>query len=98
MIDIITNNDLSKINNTATVVFSASWCESCHKLLSQLGPLSDAINTKVYNVDVDDNEELADRYQIKSLPCTILFRDGKEKARFENNTFLNEIVEAARVM
>lgn len=98
MIDIITNNDLSKISDKATVVFSASWCESCHKLLDQLEPLSDAINTKVYNVDVDDNEELAERYQIKSLPCTILFKNGKENIRFENNTFLNEIVEAARVM
>lgn len=98
MIEVITNNDMSKIGNNATVVFSASWCESCHKLLSHLDPLSDAINTKVYNIDVDDNEELAEKYQIKSLPCTILFKDGKENLRFGNSTFLNEIVEAARSM
>lgn len=96
MIEIIKDNDLSKIGNKAAVVFSADWCESCHALLNRLEPLSGALPIKIYNADVDANEELAAKYAIKSLPCTILFEDGEACIRLGNNVFLNEIIETIR--
>lgn len=96
MIEQIKDNDLSKIYHKAAVVFSASWCDSCHKLLDMLEPISDAFDTKIYNADVDINDEISTKYGIKSLPCTVLFKDGEEHIRLGNNVFLNDIVDAIR--
>lgn len=58
------------------VDFYADWCGPC-KMLS---PIMDTIsNTNVvYKVNVDEEESLAREYGVMSIPCVILFKDGKE--------------------
>lgn len=98
MIETIKDNDLSKIYPKAAVVFSASWCDSCHHMLQMLEPISDSFSAKMYNVDVDDNEKLSEEFGIKSLPCVVLFKNGKEYTRYGNNVYLNEIVHGIKSM
>ena len=61
------------------VDFYAPWCGPC-KMLS---PIMDEIANEqsVFKVNVDSNLELASEYGIMSIPCVILFKDGKEYVR-----------------
>lgn len=95
MIEKISNNDLSSMKEGADVaiIFSATWCQSCHELLDHIEPLSALFQGKLFNADVDDNEELAEKYNIKTLPCTLILNGGTIKDRFENNTKFSELME-----
>ena len=61
------------------VDFYADWCGPC----KMLGPVMDEIseNNTVYKVNVDEEGELASKYGVMSIPCVILFKDGKELSR-----------------
>lgn len=97
MINKITANDMSEaIKNNGTIIFSAEWCSTCHSLLQRLEPVSGVLNVKIYNADVDENEELSVQYHIKTLPCIIIFRDGKVVERFDNNINLQDLIDKIR--
>lgn len=61
------------------VDFWASWCGPCRALgpvVEQVGAeMSDKLT--VYKCNVDEEEELATRFHIVSIPTLILFKDGK---------------------
>ena len=64
------------------VDFNATWCGPCRMQGPVLEELAGEINNcKIVSVDVDDNEEIASKYGISSIPCLILFKDGKEVSR-----------------
>lgn len=61
------------------VDFWAPWCGPC-KMLS---PVIDEVSAeyegkaKVFKVNTDTNMSLSNQYQVTSVPCLILFKDGK---------------------
>jgi thioredoxin 1 len=57
------------------VTFWAQWCAPCRRLSGML-PQMAAENQKVkfMKVDVDDNPELAEKYEITGIPNVRLFR------------------------
>lgn len=65
------------------VDFWATWCGPCKLIAPILGELSVELAGKVKfaNVDVDKAEPLARKFNIDSIPCLILFKDGKEVDR-----------------
>ena len=74
----IKNNDLDGfIEEGVTLVdFSATWCAPCRALKPTLKKLSDA-GRKVCIVDVGDNQELATKYNVGSIPALLFFKDGE---------------------
>ena len=62
--------------------FYADWCGPC----KMFAPTMDEFKAthpevKVTAVNVDENEELAEKYEVSSIPCVVVLKDGEEVAR-----------------
>ena len=62
----------------AVVDFNASWCGPCKMLAPLLEEVSKEYEGRVafYSVDVDENEDLAERFNIMSVPALVVLKDG----------------------
>lgn len=63
--------------------FFANWCGHCQKLLPLLDEVATEMEGKVtiMKVNVDENRDLAKKFDIKGLPTMILFKGGSEADR-----------------
>ena len=62
--------------------FNADWCGPC----KMLRPIIDEIaeekdNVKIVSINIDNEEELAEKYNVSSIPCLVLFENGEESRR-----------------
>ena len=74
------------IKEKVLVDFYADWCGPCKMLAPVLESVTNDI--KVVKVNVDKYNDLAREYGVMSIPCLILFSEGKEVKR--NVGFLPE--------
>lgn len=75
-----TNFDQEIINfsGTAIIDFWAPWCGPC----TMLSPVIDEIEVenkdlKIAKVNVDENSDLASKFNISSIPCVLIFKQGQ---------------------
>jgi thioredoxin 1 len=68
---------------TVLLDFGADWCPPCKMLHPVIERISLEYNGKldVYEVDVDKNQSLSQRFGISGVPTVLLFKDGKEVNR-----------------
>ena len=61
------------------VDFFATWCGPCKMIAPVISQIAEEYTgkVKVGKVNVDDENELAMKYGISSIPTLILFKDGK---------------------
>jgi thioredoxin 1 len=71
-------NDLLKSNKLVLVDFWAEWCGPCKLLAPTLEKIAEKFQGKlsVLKLEVDQNPNVAVRYQIKGIPTIIFFRSG----------------------
>jgi thioredoxin 1 len=73
----------SIINDTKPVIidFHALWCGPCKvqsPILKEVAAeLGDRV--RVIKIDVDQNQELSNRYRIQSVPTLMIFKNGEVK-------------------
>ena len=72
-----------KANPVVLVDFWAPWCSYCKVIGAVLEQcaVSAPAEAVIAKINVDDNAELAARYNITTLPTLILFKDGVEVSR-----------------
>ena len=62
----------------AIVDFWAEWCGPCHILSPRLEELSNEIkDVKFFKLNVDNNQQTAAKFQIRSIPTLLLFKNGQ---------------------
>ena len=75
-------DELLNSGRTFVCDFWASWCGPCRMLAPVMEEVSeDFTEAEFVKVNVDDNEELAVRYGVMSIPFVAIFEGGKMKAR-----------------
>ena len=71
--------EIEQSNGLAVVDFWAAWCGPCR----MVGPIVEQLageyegRVKVGKLDVDANPQTAARFNIRSLPSILFFKDGK---------------------
>ena len=79
----VTDADFESVveqNAGLTVVdFWATWCAPCRMIAPALEELAGqyAGKVKVAKLDVDTNVRTASRFQVRSIPTLLFFKDGK---------------------
>ena len=70
-------------SSVAMVDFWATWCGPCKMLAPVIEDIGKKYDGKavVAKVDVDENQALAAKYGVMSIPTVIFFKDGKEIGR-----------------
>ncbi len=62
------------------VDFWAEWCGPCHAVAPVLEKIAEEKNLKLVKVNIDENQGLAQRYGVMSIPLMVLFENGQPKA------------------
>jgi len=68
-----------KENDNVVIDFWAQWCGPCRQLIPLLEKIQTETNKVAFaKVNIDDNEELTERFRINSIPYLIRFENGKQ--------------------
>lgn len=70
-------SEVEKANGLVLVDFWAAWCGPCKMLAPIVHEVADECESvKVCKVNVDDEQELAAKFGVMSIPTLILFKNG----------------------
>lgn len=89
-------DEVIKADKTVIVDFFAEWCGPC-KMMS---PLIDKIaeeqgdKIKVGKVNVEENPEISEKYEIMSIPTILVIKNGEISKKFVGFTDKEEILSA----
>ena len=87
--------EVLKSEGTVLVDFYADWCGPC-KMMS---PIVDTIaeenaSIKVGKINVDENPDLAEKYNVMSIPTIMVFKNGEIEKTFVGVTDKSQIINA----
>ena len=67
---------------TAIIDYWAPWCGPCKMLAPAFEKIaSEHKKTKFLKINIDNNQNLASEQEVMSIPCIIIYKDGKEADR-----------------
>lgn len=71
--------EIEQLSGLAMVDFWAVWCGPCKAIAPVIDQLAEqyAGKVKVAKLDTDNNQNTAVRYNVRSIPTIMFFKDGK---------------------
>lgn len=88
--------DVTVEKGVSLIDFWAEWCGPCR----MMGPIIDQVadefagKVTVAKVNVDEEGELAMKYQVSSIPTFLVIKDGKVQKKFVGITNKNDLTAA----
>lgn len=80
------------------VDFFADWCGPCKMLAPILKQVKDEMGerVKIVKIDVDKNQQLASKYNVRGVPTMMLFKNGKQLWRQSGVLQKNDIIQVVK--
>ena len=75
--------EVMEANVPVLIDFWASWCGPCRMMSPLIDQIAEEMGDKlkVCKVNVDQNHELAEKYEIMTIPAFIVIKNGAESGR-----------------
>jgi len=69
------------VPKTGVLKFTADWCGPCRNIAPLIHNLSEEYAIDVTPVNVDEHTDLADEYNVSSIPVTVFIHESEEIGR-----------------
>lgn len=78
-------------NQKKLLLFFAPWCGASKAFLPTWDKLKQKLNTETYDVDLEENKMITDKFNIQYLP-TLYLVDENKKVKYEGNRSYEDII------
>ncbi|MDO5557646.1 MAG: thioredoxin [Clostridia bacterium] len=81
-IEVLKSEDFDKkvvdADKNILIDFYAKWCGPCRMMAEIIDKIAaENPDIKVFKVDIDEDKQLAQRFEITSIPTFLIFKNGK---------------------
>ncbi|MCK5043945.1 thioredoxin [Candidatus Pacearchaeota archaeon] len=82
-------------NKVVLIDFFAEWCMPCLTMAPIIEELNEKFEGKIKfgKVDIGDNQELAQKFNVSSIPNFILFKEGQPVEQFVGSMSADDLQE-----